>query len=441
MNWYGQLERNERLAFMSAFCGWVLDALDFMVFTFVISTLIRLWGIDKAQAGMLSTVSLLCSAVGGWIGGIVADRFGRVRTLQWIIVWFSVSTFLIGFSQNIGQMFMLRALQGFGFGGEWAVGAVLIGEIVRAEHRGKTVGMVQSGWAVGWGLAALLYTAAFSVLPEGIAWRVMFWAGILPSLLVLFIRKHVSEPPAFRAAQATPRVRGGSAMLGIFKPPILKTTVCASLLCAGLQGGYYAIATWVPTYLRTERHLSIIGTGSYLAVLIAGSFTGYVSGGYISDWLGRRGNLIAFALLCAASVYAYTQLQFTNAQMLLLGFPLGFAAAGMFGGIGAHLTELFPARIRANGQGFSYNFGRGIGALSPALIGFLSTRISLADAIGLFTLLANAVVIVSALCLPETRGRALADAEVDADTPAQSLLGADPGDPVRKIAAATNDDD
>jgi MFS family permease len=203
--------------------------------------------------------------------GILADRFGRVRTLQFIIVWFSVSTFLIGFSQNIGQMFVLRALQGFGFGGEWAVGAVLIGEIVRAEHRGKTVGAVQSGWAIGWGLAALLYTAAFSALPEGIAWRVLFWAGILPSLLVLFIRRHVSEPPVFRAAQATNRVRGGSAVLGIFAPPMLKTTVCASLLCAGLQGGYYAIATWVPTYLRTERHLSITGTGSYLAVLIAGS--------------------------------------------------------------------------------------------------------------------------------------------------------------------------
>jgi MFS family permease len=181
--------------------------------------------------------------------------------------------------------------------------------------------------------------------------------------------------------------------------------------------------------------LSITGTGSYLAVLIAGSFTGYVSGGYISDWLGRRGNLVAFALLCAASVYAYTQFQFTNAQMLMLGFPLGFAAAGMFGGIGAHLTELFPTRIRANGQGFSYNFGRGIGALSPALIGLLSTRISLANAIGLFTLLANAVVVFSALCLPETRGRALADAEVAARPP----LSADPGDPVGEVAAAKSD--
>lgn len=191
MRWYKDLNATEKKTFVGAFGGWAIDALDFMVFTFVISTLITLWGIEKSQAGMLGTVTLLFSALGGWIAGILADKYGRVRILQYTILWFSVCTVLIGFAQNFEQLFILRALQGLGFGGEWAVGSVLMGEIVRSEHRGKAVGTVQSGWAIGWGMAALLYTIAFSVLPPEIAWRSMFWIGVLPAFLVLYIRKHV----------------------------------------------------------------------------------------------------------------------------------------------------------------------------------------------------------------------------------------------------------
>lgn len=162
MQWYKELSVTERRTFVGAFGGWAVDALDFMVFTFVISTLINLWGIDKGQAGMLGTVTLLFSALGGWLAGILADRYGRVRVLQYTILWFSVCTVAIGFAQNFEQLFVLRALQGLGFGGEWAVGSVLMGEIVRAQHRGKAVGTVQSGWAVGWGAAAILYTLAFA---------------------------------------------------------------------------------------------------------------------------------------------------------------------------------------------------------------------------------------------------------------------------------------
>lgn len=152
-----------------------------MVFTFVISALIGYFHIDKTQAGMLGTVTLLFSALGGWIAGMLADRYGRVRILQITILWFSVCTFLIGFAQSFEQVFVLRALQGLGFGGEWALGSVLMGEIVRAQYRGRAVGTVQSGWAVGWGIAALLYTLAFSWLSEDWAWRSLFWFSVLPS--------------------------------------------------------------------------------------------------------------------------------------------------------------------------------------------------------------------------------------------------------------------
>ncbi|OZI34453.1 MFS transporter [Bordetella genomosp. 10] len=408
MQWYRELSVTERRTFVGAFGGWAIDALDFMVFTFVISTLINLWGIDKGQAGMLGTVTLLFSAVGGWLAGILADRYGRVRVLQATILWFSVCTVAIGFTQNFEQIFVLRALQGLGFGGEWAVGSVLMGEIVRAEHRGKAVGTVQSGWAIGWAVAAALYTLAFSWLPPEWAWRTLFWIGVLPAILVLYIRKHVPEPEIFqRTLSKQESTAQRPSFWAIFSPDLLKTTIVTSLLCTGVQGGYYAITTWLPTFLKTERNLSVLNTGGYLGVIILGSFCGYIAGAYLSDKLGRRANLLIFSVLSAISVYVYTLLPLSNEQMLILGFPLGFAASGIFSGVGAYLTELFPSALRANGQGFAYNFGRGVGALFPSLVGFLSKTHGLAWAIGAFAAGAYAIVILTAFLLPETKGRVL----------------------------------
>ena len=406
MRWYRELSKTERKTFIGAFGGWAIDALDFMVFTFVISTLITLWGIDKTQAGMLGTVTLLFSAIGGWVAGILADRYGRVRILQYTILWFSACTVLIGFTQNFEQLFVLRALQGLGFGGEWAVGSVLMGEIVRSEHRGKAVGTVQSGWAIGWGAAALLYTVAFSILPQEWAWRSLFWIGVLPAFLVLFIRKHVPEPEVFQRTQTT-KAASDVSFWDIFSRRLIKTTLLTAVLCTGVQGGYYAITTWLPTYLKTERGLSVLNTGGYLGVIIAGSFVGYICGAYLTDKWGRKANLLVFSVLSGLSVYFYTQFALTNEMMLVMGFPLGFAASGIFSGLGAYLTELFPNELRANGQGFAYNFGRGIGALFPTLVGFLAQQHGLAWAIGVFAGGAYLSVIVITLFLPETKGRNL----------------------------------
>jgi MFS family permease len=404
--WFRELSQQERRAFYAAAGGWAMDAMDYMVFTFVIATLIKIWGIDRGQAGLLGTVTLLVSAFGGWIAGMLADRYGRVRVLQISILWFATFTFLNGFAQNFGMLFATRALQGLGFGGEWAVGSVLVGEIVRAQHRGKAVGAVQSTWAIGWGLAAVIYSIAFSVLPEEYAWRTMFWIGILPALLVIYIRRYVSEPPVFTETQKL-ATENRVSVWEIFSPSLVRTTVLTSLLATGAQGGYYAITTWLPTYLKTVRHLSVLGTGGYLSVIIIGSFIGYLVSAYLNDVIGRRRNFFLFAVGSALISVVYTLVEITDAQMLILGFPLGFFASGIFSGMGPFLTELFPSRVRGTGQGFAYNFGRGIGALFPTLVGYLSGTLSLGAAIGIFAVSAYALVIIAALLLPETKGRVL----------------------------------
>jgi len=205
---------------------------------------------------------------------LLADGIGRVHVLQITILWFAIFTFASGFTNSFGALMVTRALQGFGFGGEWAVGSVLIGEIVSARHRGKAVGTVQSGWAVGWGAAAILYSAAFSLLPEDMAWRGLFWIGIAPALLVFYIRRFVPEPEVFQETLRGASRKEGAGVLAIFAPEVIRTTLLAALLTTGAQGGYYAITTWLPTFLRTVRNLTVLNTSGYLAFIMTGSFAG-----------------------------------------------------------------------------------------------------------------------------------------------------------------------
>ena len=408
MSWITQLKPRERRACIACVGGWALDAMDVQLYSFIIPTLIAVWGVTRGQAGVLSTAALLTSAVGGWLAGWVADRFGRVRTLQLAIAWFAVFTFVSGLAQSFGQLFIARAVMGFGFGGEWAAGAVLLGEIVRPDLRGRALGMMQAGWAVGWGAAAILYAAFYSWLPMEIAWRALFLFGIAPALLVFFVRRFVEEPPVYLESKARLAASGDRpSFLEVFRPPLLRVTALTGLMGTGAQGGYYAVTTWLPTFLRTERKLSVLDSSGYLAVSIIGAFCGYLSGGLLADRIGRRMTFLVFAIGAGTCAAVYTMVPFGNSAMLVLGFPLGFFSAGVFSAMGPFLTEHFPTRVRAMGQGFSYNVGRGLGALFPTLVGYLSASMPLGRAIGLFAGVAYGIMAIAAFLLPETRGKML----------------------------------
>jgi len=408
-SWYRDITPNERRTFWSCKVGYALDAMDTQFLSFVIPTLIATWGISRADAGFIGTATLLTSAAGGWVAGILSDRIGRVRTLQLTILWFAFFTFLCGLAQNYEQLLIARALMGFGFGGEWTAGAVLIGEAIRAQDRGKAVGMVQAGWAIGWGLAALLYALVFSLLPAETAWRVLFLIGLLPAVFVIVLRRMVKEPEVYteHKAREARQDQDRASFTEIFSPKLLSVTLRAALLTTGAQGGYYAITTWLPTFLKTERGLTVLGTGGYLAMVIVGSYIGYVTSAYLTDRIGRKRNFILFAIGSMTIALAYTHIPVNDTVMLLLGFPLGFFASGIFAGMGAFLTELFPTRVRGSGQGFCYNVGRAIGAFFPFLIGQVSQQMTLGHAIGIFAAAAYGVLILAALTLPETRGKQL----------------------------------
>ena len=405
--WYKQGTPLERNTFWGCFAGWGLDALDVQMFTLAIPAIIAAYGIDHTQAGAISSVTLISSALGGWIAGALSDHIGRVRTLQITILWFAGFTFLCAFAQNFPQLLVLKALQGFGFGGEWAAGAVLMAETIRTEHRGKAMGAVQSAWAVGWGAAVLVYAAAFSWLPSDTAWRVMFAVGLVPAGLVLFVRRNLKEPARVAPASAAPKVSVLGQITQVFQPRVLRTTVIGAVLGTGAHGGYYAIMTWLPTFLAKERHLSVLNTGGYLAVVIVAFWCGCMASAYLLDRIGRRRNVALFAFCCIVTVLAYVMLPLSNTQMLVLGFPLGLFAAGIPASLGPLFNELYPADMRGTGVGFCYNFGRIASAGFPVLVGYMSHSMSLGMAIGIDAAIAYGLAMFAVLLLPETRGKRL----------------------------------
>ncbi|MDX3692674.1 MFS transporter [Streptomyces europaeiscabiei] len=409
--WLRALGPRGRRAFGGAFGGYALDSYDYFTLPLSMVALTAYFGLDNGQTGLFTTVTLVVSAIGGAAAGVLADRIGRVKALMITVVTYAVFTVACGFAPNYETLLVFRALQGLGFGGEWAVGAILVAEYASAKHRGRTLGAIQSSWAVGWGLAVIVYTTVFTFLDDDLAWRVMFWTGALPALLVIWVRRSVEDAPQAAAAREKSAEKGSFA--AIFRPGtattpgLLRTTVFAVLLSTGVQGGYYTLATWVPTYLKTERGLSVVGTGGYLTFLISGAFIGYLTGGYLTDRLGRRRNIWLFAVLSALCILAYANIPSgADTLLLVLGFPLGFCMSAIFSGFGSFLSELYPSAVRGTGQGFTYNTGRAVGAVFPTTVGFLADSWGVGGAL-VFGALGYGLAAVALLGLPETRGKEL----------------------------------
>jgi MFS family permease len=196
--WYRGGSREEKKTFWACYLGWALDSFDTQIFSFLLPTLLATWSLSKGAAGAIGTVSLSTAAVGGWFAGIVSDRMGRVKVLRLTVLWFTLFGVLAGFATSYDQMLIARALQGFGFGGEWAVGAALMAEVTRPEHRGRALGFVQSGFCLGWTGAVLVATWALSYFPQPLGWRVAFWIGVAPAFVILLVRMRIRDSHMFK---------------------------------------------------------------------------------------------------------------------------------------------------------------------------------------------------------------------------------------------------
>jgi len=404
--WWRDASPEARRALVAAGLGWMLDAFDIMLYSMVLSSLMPALGMSATTAGQLASLTLIASAAGGLIFGVVADRFGRTRALMASILIYSIFTAACGLAQNVAQLAVFRVLLGIGMGGEWASGAALVSETWSAEHRGKALGFMQSAWAIGFAGAAVVNAL---VLPVW-GWRAVFFIGILPAFFTIWIRRRVDEPEIWRAAQrAHPASRGR--FTDIFRGSLLRLTIAVTLMNACTMFAWWGFNLWLPGYLSLPVEQGGVGLSvRVMSVLVfvmqIGMWFGYVSFGFISDAVGRRRTYVVYLLAAAALILAYTAT--TSAVLLLmLGPVVAFFATGYFSGFGAVTAEIYPTDIRATAQGFTYNIGRVASAVAPFAVGSLSESRGFAFALSIS---AAAFLLAAAtwIWIPETKGRALA---------------------------------
>jgi MFS family permease len=404
MSWWSAASQDGRRALIAASLGWMLDAMDVLIYSLVLNDVRREFGIDDRTSGILLALPLATSAFGGMFFGWLADRFGRTRALMASILWYSIFTAACGLSQTVLQLGIFRAFLGFGFGGEWAIGAALVAETWPAEHRGKALGFMQSAWAVGYAAAALV-TAI--VLPRW-GWRAVFFAGILPALATVWIRRSVAESRIWRES----RTAGPSrvTLAALVRGELGRLTWLVAAMNAATMFAWWGLFTWIPSYLSRPVEdggagLSILRTSTWIILMQVGMWLGYVTFGFIADWIGRKRSYVAYLLTAAVLVPIYGATR-EPAALLALGPLVAFFGTGYFSGFGAVSAELFPTSIRATAQGITYNLGRGISALAPFVVGSLAASRGLGAA---FSITSTAF-LVAAVCwiwIPETKGRAL----------------------------------
>jgi MFS family permease len=408
-SWWHAADAAAHRALVAASLGWMLDAFDVMLYSMVLASLIGELGLSKSEAGMLGSITLLASAGGGLLFGIVADRSGRTRALMGSVLLYSIFTGMCGLAQNLWQLALFRVLLGIGMGGEWASGAALVSETWPAEHRGKAFGFMQSSWAIGYAAAAAV-TAI--VLPRW-GWRAVFFVGVLPAIFTLWIQRRVEEPEIWRKSRVQAASGGASAQLRvsqIFSGRLGALTIAVTLMNACTMFGWWGLNLWIPAYLSLPVAQGGIGLSAYamsglVIAMQVGMWFGYVTFGFISDAMGRKRAYVMYVLIAAVLLPLYGVVR-QPLVLLALGPFVAFFGTGYFSGFGPLTAEIYPTSIRATAQGFTYNIGRVASAVAPFVVGSLAQARGFGPAFavtGAAFLLAG----IAWVWIPETLGKSL----------------------------------
>ena len=401
----------QRRTLLAAALGWMLDAFDVMLYALVLSHVMRDLGMTKGIAGLLNTLTLLASGIGGVLFGFIADRIGRARALMLSILTYSICSFASGLSTSVQMLAAFRFVLGLGMGGEWNTGATLVAETWPTHLRAKALAIVQSSWAIGYALAALVA----GIVLRYANWRAVFFVGIVPALVTLWIRRSVPESEMWKQHRLVSSQldddAGKSSFWSLFRPPYLHPTFFLLLMNFFGLFGWWGLFSWIPPYLSLPveqggRGFGLMGTTALLLFLnLAGMFPGYLSFGLVADRLGRRKSFVLYLLLTALLVplYAIARNAFV---ILVLGAVVAFFGTGFFSGSGLIGSEIFPTRLRARALGFTYNGARTLSSTAPFAIGYFGQRHGLSAA---FFLSAAAFLFASltATQLPETVGKQL----------------------------------
>jgi len=401
----------QRKTLIAAALGWALDSFDVMLYALVQARLMADFGMSQATAGLLPTLTLLASGAGGVLFGFIADRVGRTRALMLSILTYSVCSFASGLAPSILALAVFRFILGLGMGGEWNTGATLVAETWPTQLRAKALSIVQSSWALGYAAASLVA----GMLLRFSNWRVVFFVGVLPALVTLWIRAQVPESELWRQRQGgRPSAGGASWSAGfweIFSSRFARHTLALLLLNLFGMFAWWGLFTWMPSYLSLPvtqggRGFGLMDVTTLLVVLnLVGMFPGYLTFGWVADRLGRRKSFMLYTLCAALLVPLYAAARAPWALMLL-GSLVAFFGTGFFSGSGIMGSEIFPTRIRARALGFTYNGARTLSSIAPYTLGRIGQVKGLSWA---FYLCAICFFLATLMAtqLPETRGKQL----------------------------------
>jgi MFS family permease len=457
-----QATAGQRRTLLAAALGWALDAFDAMLYALVLALLMRDLGMSKTVAGSLGTLTLLASGIGGVLFGFLADRIGRKRALMASILTYSVCSFASGLSTSIAMLAAARFVLGLGMGGEWNTGATLVAESWPTEFRAKAISMVQSSWALGFAAAALVA----GPVAHYFGWRAVFFVGILPAVVTLWIQRIVPEsemweerqlcgmrPSAAKAgsaiveataqleaaplqsnsqgnsqgsSQTNPQtnLQGNSqsnpqrnpekndeSFSRIFRAPYVRHTFALLIFNFFGMFAWWGLFTWLPPYLSLPaeqggRGFGVMGMTTLMVVLnVFGMFPGYLSFGWVADHLGRRKAFLLYSLVAAALIPLYAAAR-SPGVLLVVGTAVAFFGTGIFSGSGIMGSEIFPTAVRARALGFTYNGARALSSVAPLVIGRVGQMKGLSWA---FYLCAGGYLLAALMTtqLPETKGKRL----------------------------------
>jgi len=393
-----KITRQQWMSLGGAFAGWTLDAMDWMLLALSLPLITGTFHCTQTQLGLLAGLTLAGAAVGGTLMGILADRWGRVRMLMFTMVIYGVFTASCGFAQSFNQLLVLRILTGIGLGGEWGVGATLVAEYWPDRYRAKCTSLVHSGWPVGYGLATL----AFLFITPRFGWRGLFFVGIIPALIAIWLRTAVPEPAEWVQTKKDRAVKKEQEfpLRKLFSGELLRSTIFGGILAAGALMAYWGSATWLPSYLVKARHLNVLKTSKFLILLNFGAFLGYQFFGWFADRFGRR---LSFALGMSGTIVVTVAYVLIPSEFALLCFGpvFGFVSYGFFGPFGAFISELFPPEARATGTTLVFNIGRACSIASPVIIGSVAEARGLGWGLGT-TAAFNVLGLIALFLLPET---------------------------------------
>ena len=387
------VSRFHYLLLITAGLGWMFDSMDTGIISFVLPVLMKAWKLSPEQVGTIGSIGLVGMAIGAILSGTFADLFGRRKVFAATLVMYSFATGLCGLSWNYESLLVFRFLVGFGLGGQLPVAITLVSEFSPAKHRGKFLVLLESFWAIGWLLAALI---SYIIIPR-FGWQTAFYIGSLPALYVFYLLKSIPESPRFLAskgklAQAEAIVKVIEAQSGVsrettelaqpieqttsklavkelFSSKFIRRTIFLWLLWFGVVYAYYGIFTWLPSLLALKG-FSLAKSFEYVMVMTLAQIPGYFSAAYLVDKVGRKPTLSIYLIGTAISAYFFGQS--TDVQtILLMGSLMSFFNLGAWGIVYTYTPELYPTHARATGSGWAAGFGRIGGIIAPVVVGLM----------------------------------------------------------------------